>query len=370
MNILFITRKFPPVKGGMEKVAFDLYTHMLTISKVRLISYGGSSKFLPIVLPSFFARAAWNILTHKTDVVYLQDGLLSLLGVMLKIFGKPIAITIHGLDITYENHFYQYIIPKCVKKLDKIICISNATEEECIKRGIPREKITIIPNGISDEFYVNENKTVLKEQLANKINFSFNDKKILLSVGRLVERKGFHWFVKNVISGLLEKQSELVYIIVGDGKYRKEIEAIIAERGLQSYVKLLGGMDDETLKLLYNTCDIFVMPNIPVKGDIEGFGIVAIEAASCGVPVVASELEGIKDAIVNEKNGFLIEPYNAYDFNNIIFGLLDNDYKKEMFGKKSRRFTLENYNWRRIIEIYLRTFKQSLKCKNDGLEGY
>lgn len=353
MDILFITRTFPPMIGGMEKVAYELYTNMSKVANVRIISYGGSKKFLPIVLPFFLFKSIWNLSTKKIDVVFLHDGLLSPLGVMLKIFRKPIAIKIHGLDITYKNPLYQYFIPKCIKRLDKIICISNATKEECIKRGIPEEKITIIPNGISDEFYINEDKMVLKERLAERINLELNGRKIFLSVGRLVERKGLHWFVENVIPRLLEKDREFIYLIAGDGVLRQKIQNIILENKLENKVIMLGKVEDETLRLLYNVADVFVMPNIPVDGDMEGFGVVALEAASCGVPVVASELEGIKDAVKDGRNGFLVGVLDVEGFVRVVDKLLRNDEKREKIRINTKVFTLENYSWERIVKTYL-----------------
>lgn len=346
------------MRGGMEKVAFELCTYMSRISNVRLISYGGPKKFLPIVLPSFFARSVWNILTKKIDVIFLHDGLLSPLGVILKISGKPIAIKIHGLDITYKNPLYQYLIPKCIKKLDIVICISNATKEECIKRGIPEEKIVIIPNGISSKLYINEDKKVLKEKLAKKINLPLGGKKILLSVARLVERKGFHWFVDNGIPHIIEREKNVVYLIVGNGPYKNKITEAISKRKMGQYVLMLDKVDDETLKLLYNASDIFIMPNIPVSGDMEGFGIVALEAVSCGLPAVASRLEGIQDAIKNKENGFLVEPYHTNEFVDAIFRLLEDDDERKNFGDRARKFTVESYNWEKITKSYLASFAQ------------
>ncbi|HEC92198.1 MAG TPA: glycosyltransferase family 1 protein, partial [Candidatus Atribacteria bacterium] len=226
--------------------------------------------------------------------------------------------------------------------------------KECINRGIPEEKITIVPDGISDEFYLSEDKNELRSKLENKFKVSLINKKILLSVGRLVERKGFHWFVKNVIPKLLKQRNDFVYLIAGDGIFRERIKNAIANNGLEERVIMLGNVDDEALKLLYNASDIFVMPNMPVEGDMEGFGIVALEAASCGVPVVASRLEGIKDAIKNEKNGFLVEPYDVDEFVGVIDKLLDNNGEREGFGKRAREFTLENYSWEKIAEKIFR----------------
>lgn len=360
IKILFITRKYPPTIGGMERIAYELYTHLSKISEVKLIKWGGSNKWLPIVLPFFLLKSIWILLTQKIDVIYLQDGLLAPLGLILKIFRKSIIITIYGLDITYKNKFYQFLIPRYVRQLNKIICISSAAKQECLERSIPENKIVVVPSGIPDKFYVGKDKRATSVQLEKKFNISLKDKKIILSVGRLVERKGLHWFIEQVIPKLISQRKDFIYLIAGEGFFRKKIEDIIQNKELYDYIKLLGEADDKKLRLLYNSADIFVMPNIPVEGDMEGLGIVILEAASCGLPVVASNLEGIKDAIKNGKNGFLVESRNADEFVRVINELLENNKKREELGEKARKFTLENYNWDKISKDYLEEFMSLL----------
>lgn len=359
MVVLFLTRKFPPSKGGMQRVAYELSQHLSKIAHVKLVKWGGSNKWLPLVLPYLFLKSLWILISTKVQVIYLQDGLLAPLGLILKLFRVPIAITFHGRDITYDNKLYQFLIPRCAEKLDKIICVSDATKQQCVKHGISQGKIkVIIPDGICDEFCMDEGKQELRERLFKKLGISLKNKKIVLSVGRLVERKGFHWFIQNVIPNLLQKESDLLYFIAGDGLFRQSIESAIKQSSLQDYVRMLGTVDDEILETLYNVSDIFIMPNIPVKGDMEGFGVVALEAASCGLPVVASGLEGIKDAIKNAENGFLVEPYNAEGFVNVVRELLENDELRGNFGARAREFTLKNYAWEKIAARYLEEFRK------------
>jgi len=360
MNVLFITRKFPPMKGGMEKVAYELYKHLSEITDVKLIKWGGMQKFLPIILPYFLLKSYWILLTKKIDVIYLQDGLLAPIGIILRMFGKPVVITIHGLDVTYSNKIYQFLAPMSIKHLDKIICISRATKQECINRGIPEEKITIISDGISDEFYTKqEDKNKLRSELESKLKTVLTNKKIILSVGRLVERKGFHWFVENVVPKLLGERKDIMYLIVGGGAYNEKIKKNIDKNNLENYVFMLGKVDDETLKLLYNSVDVFVMPNIHIEGDMEGFGVVALEAASCGVPVVASDLEGIRDAVKNGENGFLVKPYDVDGIIETINELLENNKESEKFGRRAREFSLENFRWEKIAEEYFDVFEKA-----------
>jgi glycosyltransferase involved in cell wall biosynthesis len=362
INILFVTRKFPPSVGGMQKVAFDLYKSLSEISHVELISYGGPQILLPFVLIYLSVRSFFVLLFENIDVIYLQDGLLSPLGCILKIFGKPTVVTVHGLDITYQNAIYKTIIPKCMKRLDKIICISEATKNECLKRGIPEGKIEIIPNGINpDEYY---SPAISKKDLKNKIRAekdikidSLENKNLLLTVGRLVERKGVHWFVDNVMPGLVEEDSDIIYLVAGAGPYRNIIREYIEMHNLHRNVFLLGRVSNELLKYLYNASDIMVMPNISVEGDMEGFGIVALEASSCGTPVVASDLEGIRDAIKNERNGILVIPEDYMKFKFEIYEILSNKNLKEKMENRARKLITDTFRQDIIASHYLAKFK-------------
>jgi glycosyltransferase involved in cell wall biosynthesis len=345
----------------MERVAYELYKKISLTSDVVLIKWSRSNKWLLMVLPYFLLKSSWILFTKKIDIIYLQDGLLSPIGLLLKFFRKPVVITVHGLDITYDNVFYQFIVPRCIKRLNKVIVISEATKQECIKRGIPETKLFIVPNGISDVYYTNEDKRILRNQLSSEINIQLQRKKILLSVGRLVERKGFHWFVGEVVPKLLKKRSDFVYLIVGEGKFNEIIERLVYKNDLFNHVFMLGRVNDRTLKLLFNSSDVFVMPNIPVKGDIEGFGIVALEAASCGLPVVASRLEGLKDAIVEGKNGFFVKAYDVNGFVEMVDLLLKKDRDRKKLRDNIRDFTLENYSWKNIAKLYFKGFQKNAK---------
>ncbi len=354
--ILYITRKFPPITGGMERVSYELYRHLAKLSDVKLIKWDGSNKWLFLVLPRFLIMSCLVLLTSRVEAIYLQDGLLSPLGVMLKyVFNRPVSITIHGLDITYANRFYQLIIPRCARRLDRIICVSAATREQCLKRGIPNNKIVVIPNGISEDYYVQKDVQKLKERLCEKVKINLRSRKVILSVGRIVERKGFHWFVTNVLPKITIGERDVVFLLAGDGPFKGAIEKSILDASMEGHVILLGKVDSETLRLLYNSSDVMVIPNIPVGGDIEGFGVVALEATSCGLPLVASSTEGIKQAIVHGENGLLVEALNAEEFSRTLLFILENPRRAKALGEKGRRFTLSNFAWEKIAKLYFET---------------
>jgi len=335
----------------MERVSYELYTETSKTANTDLIKWGGSNKWLIFVLPYFLLKACWILINKNIETIYLQDGLLSPIGLILKkIFRKPTVITIHGLDITYKNRIYQSLIPKCVSKLDKIICISKATKEQCINRNIPENKIVVIPNGVSDIFYMKEDKKILRRALSEKLGIKLENKKIILSVGRLIERKGFHWFIEDVLPRIITERNDIIYLIAGDGSLKNEIKDSINKVKMEKHAILLGRISEDTLKSLYNSSDLLLMPNIHVDGDMEGFGIVGLEAGSCGLPVIASNIEGIKDFVENEVTGFLVGSKNIDEFIERI-KMADNFLNKDI-----RKRVLMKYEWPHITKKYLDIF--------------
>jgi glycosyltransferase involved in cell wall biosynthesis len=362
MRVLFITRKFFPIKGGMERAAFGLFEQLADKVDLELINWSRYTKTLQLLLiPIFFLQSFFIILKKNIDLIYLQDGLLAPLGFMLKIFQKPILITIHGLDVTYPNILYQFITPLCIKRLDKVICVSKHTKIECIKRKIPESKIRVIPNGVSDIFHMNEDEEVLRKNLSKSLKTSLLKKKILLSVGRLIERKGYHWFVENVMPVIIEKNRDIMYIIVGGGEFTKEIQRKVDNNNLNKNVLILGNVHEKMLKELYNISELLLMPNIPVQGDIEGFGIVALEAGSCGRPVIASKIEGLTDSVKNGINGILVEHSNSMEYVKAVSKLLGDDYQYVLSSIKIREYILNTYSWEKIALLYLEEFIGLLK---------
>jgi glycosyltransferase involved in cell wall biosynthesis len=306
--------------------------------------------------------SCWNLIASAVDVIHMQDGLLSPMGVILKkLFRKPLCVVIHGLDVTYKNKLYQMVVKWSLKRTDKIICISDAAQTEVIKRGIDSSKTIVIPLGINDDVY-SGNHSRARKYLESKLNLS-EDSKIILSVGRLVERKGAHWFIANVMPEIVKKNNKIVFLISGDGESRELVKAAIEKNNMAEHVYLLGRTSDEMRLNLYNGADLFVMPNIPVDGDMEGFGLVLLEASLCELPIVAAGIEGIKDAITDGKNGVLVPTQNAGAHINAVTKFLNDPAYSKRFGKNSRDFTKQHYNWQTIAKRFTAVYSQLTGAK-------
>jgi len=351
------------MKGGMEKINFYLSLNLGRLANLELIFWDKSQKWLPFFLCYFLVKSSHILLAKKIDIIHLGDGLLSPLGLILKkLFHVPVVVTIHGLDITWRFWLYQFLIPWCLARLDRIICRSAYTGKECLQRSIPEEKVVVISGGIeAGEFYLGEEKGEIRRILSKQLKIDLQDKEILLSVGRLVERKGFHWFADKVFPEVLGRRKNSIYLIVGEGQLRSRIQKDIEKNGMVGKIFLLREVKDKTLKMLYNASDLLIMPNIPVEADMEGLGFVALEANSAALPVVASRLEGITSAVEDGKNGFLIEPYDIQGFIKVIITLLKDDRAKEKVGRGAREYVLENYSCEKITRLYLAEFRKVVR---------
>ena len=305
-RILFITRAYPPVVGGLEKLSYKMTTGVSKLTETYIIANRKGKKNIPFFVPYALLKSLFLIPSKKIDVIHVSDPVLSPLGFVLKkIFRKRVVTSIHGLDLTLPNKIYQTAIPFFLKRLDKYICISEYVKNLALDYGLPNEKCIVIPIGVNPEDFILNEKDI-GGRLSKEINVDLKNKKILLSVGHLVERKGFRWFIEKVMPKLDKK---FVYLVIGGygnmskGNELDTYKELAEKNGVGDRVFLLGKVSDRILKLAYNSADIFVMPNVKVEGDVEGFGMVAIEASCCGVPVVASNIEGIKDAVKDGENG-------------------------------------------------------------------
>lgn len=367
--ILFITRKHPPSIGGMQKLSYELTSQLATLTDVRVISWGGSQAFLPLFLPYAFLRAVWELLRMgKVQLMHVSDPVLSPLGLALKsIFKLPVATTIHGLDIIFPHPLYQSIVAFCLKRIDALICISECVRNECIRRGIPEQRCSVIPPGVA-LWSESESSSARKRTLIGSITGrDLTKAKILLTVGRLVKRKGVREFIVDTLPQILRKKNDIHYIIVGHGPQRSLIKREIARLKLQEKISLLGQVDEKALQALYDAADIVVLPNIPVEGDVEGFGIVALEACARGVCVVAARLEGLQEAIREGENGFLVEPGDSTAYTDIIVRLLEDDQAREDFGARARDFVAQNNSWTRVGERYYMLFQRLCEARGTKL---
>jgi len=373
IKILFISRAYPPIHGGIEDQNYSLGEILKRLTPTKIIANKKGKKNLPF----FLFRLFWQLpfLLPKYDLILFGDGVLAPVGEFFQLFYKrqKFVSVIHGLDITYAQQktffgkLYRFFNIPALKNLDKLIMVGNHTIEEAVKAGIPRKKCVFIPNGVNiKKVYQPSSRQDLENLLAKKTGKDatyFQNKKILLRAGRFVPHKGLHWFIKEVMPLLPTN-----YILVGAGGHNPKAigdkenytlcQKYIREKNLADRVVLFPNIPQKEMNILFNTVDLYISPNIEIPGSMEGFGLNVLEAVVCERPVISADLQGLKDAIKNGVNGFLVKAEDVSAWKNKIEEVLSPTFDKQPFVKKAKEYTLDNFTWERIGEKYLDTLQQ------------
>lgn len=386
-KVLFVTHKFPPAVGGMEKQCYELYSGIkdeCEIVMIRLLKESSRIYWLA-TLQSRVTKA----LKEHPDIthVYFNDGLCGLAAkAVRKVSSAVTVVTLHGLDVVFPNGWFQRQLKENLSKnVDHSIAVSSATRDELLKRGIPKEKITVIPNGVDLDISHKKGDAEFEQILSEKLGLDVSKKKMLVSIGRSVKRKGFSWFIEQVMPKLGDeyiycmigpKQKNIAFYstlfactpqivekqvsLMGIGMDQKKISKLLKRKELNARVFQLGAVPHEDKIRLLQQAHAFVMPNIKISGDAEGFGLVALEAVLSGAPVLASNIEGITEAIKTGKNGRLVESGNPEAWLSAIKEIPDDEDLRRSLIDRAITFTRENYSWSKMVEEY----KKILCIKN------
>lgn len=392
--------------GGMQRVAMDLHAELERSAEVQLRAHvlRSSWKYIvPKTIP-FLTRLLWHlpqlVRAHRAEVVLFSSMTTALpaqrVAPRLRQQGARVAAICHGLDVTEPNPWYQKAVRRTLAQLDGVFPVSRATAARCIERGLEESRVRVVPNGIdltrfesvwhrtdlaelgavpstaseppaSPESPASERLASL-ERLASpeplpshelletsKLPSLPEGALLCASVGRQVKRKGFSWFVDQVMPKL---PAHVHYWLAGDGPEAGQIAHVIHRRGLSDRVRLLGLVDERTLMALYRRADLFVMPNIVVSGDMEGFGVVMLEAGACGLPTLAADLEGIRDVITDSQNGYLRPSGDAEAFAASI-RQLDRDRAALLaLSDRAIRFVRDRFSWPAVAVQYVGAMRE------------
>lgn len=383
MEILFVSHKYPPATGGMEKQSFELINEMSRLTKVHRIVYEGSeSRF------KFFSQLNKQIRQVVSDnpaisVIHFNDGLLGAFSMLHRGYRHlKRAVTLHGLDVVFPGVLYQKFIFPRFNTFDLIFTVSRATANACLARGIIADKLAIINNGVDVAVKMNTSRTQVNELLSQKYHADISGKRVLVAIGRPVKRKGFSWFIKNVMPLL---HNDFVLLLIGPVQAKQtgfsrllkflpffiktRIELFLGAAGdeanlrklltganASSRVMRLGKLPKQDIDAILDIADAFVMPNIEVQGDMEGFGLVCLEACMRGTKVFAAASGGITDAITHKGNGILLPPGHIASWVYLLNQLVERP-EAQLKAEDILSFTLDRFSWRKMAELYFLHFQ-------------
>jgi phosphatidylinositol alpha-1,6-mannosyltransferase len=173
---------------------------------------------------------------------------------------------------------------------------------------------------------------------------------VVLTVGRLQERKGHDVFIR-ALPQVRQAIPDILYVIVGDGAERQRLEALVDEHGVRPQVQFRGEPVDEELIRCYQQCDLFVLPNREVGGDFEGFGMVLVEAQACGKPVIAGASGGTRETMRVPETGLIIPCEEPIILANTVIALLTDPSILAAMGTAARDWASSQFDWQSLCSV-------------------
>lgn len=319
--VLMVTRNLPPLVGGMESLLMRLLTILSERVPVELIGPRGIAERappgckvlaeLPFGAGRFLPAASLLTLRHadpaRHQLCLGGSGLMAPALQAARWRGLSTGVYLHGLDLLYPAALYQRLFVRSLPGVDRILVNSSYTRQQALAKGLPASAIRVVNPGVEMP-PVDPAGAATAQQLRRELAAG----PILLSVGRLVARKGVAEFIERALPPLVRQHPGLCFLVVGaeppggQGRQQRRIEQAIATARMESAVRLLGAVSNERLAALYACADLHVLPLVEIAGDVEGFGMVVLEAAARGVPTVAFDLGGVADALTGPAGGSLV----------------------------------------------------------------
>jgi phosphatidylinositol alpha-1,6-mannosyltransferase len=233
---------------------------------------------------------------------------------------------------------------KSLTRASKIVC-ANSYVAELLKKWQPsfESKIVISNPGVDDVATVADPLLLEKYHDTGKI--------VLLSLGRLVKRKGVDKVLEALASLDEEINNKILYLIAGTGESEMYLKELASK--LKTKVIFTGEVSEPEKWALLDLCDIFIMPAREINGDFEGFGIVYLEANLCGKPVIAGRSGGVSDAVSHNHSGLLVDPENIQEIGLAIKRLVEHKEERELLGSFGRQRATTDFKWsNQITKLY------------------
>lgn len=376
-RILLITRNMPPLVGGMERLNWHMAEELQKRGDVHVIGPEGSSDMAPgdvrvhevplKPLSRFFLASARAALSKarswKPDLVIAGSGLTAPMAwLAARITGAVSCTYVHGLDLTVNNQLYRHLWLPAIRRMDKVIANSTFTRDLARKSGVDGSRIAVVHPGVTTSGPMPGTDSVEDFMATHRLEKGA----VLLSLGRLSERKGLREFVADVLPLIVRERPSACLVIAGGAPVNalnshsqtpEAIQATAKRAGVEKHLRFLGPVTDEEKAVAYRASDVHVFPVREIPGDPEGFGMVAIEAAANGLPTVAYGAGGVVDAVEDGLSGKIVAPGDARGFAGAVLRMLDAPPPPEQLKDFARKF-----DWRVFGENLARALELERIC--------
>ncbi|HAL91556.1 MAG TPA: hypothetical protein DCM68_00835 [Verrucomicrobia bacterium] len=387
MKLLMLTWNYPPTVGGIEQVAYytatslrdrghsvDIVAAALPPNAQEIADPAGAphrarKKGIPAFLVHAFCTGLKLARRHKPDALLCASLTAAPAAWLIsKLTRIPYVVLIYGSDLVLPRRLYQWAIGPLLSGARRLFPISQNTMERLVRRGLDPSRIRLVSPGVTPP----PPATASPGDSIVRLMKELQGRPVLLTVGRLVRRKGILEFIEQVMPLLAARIPDLAYLVVGgepksslihQERIWDQLTDAIQKGGHENRVKLLGRLSDADLGLVYQQSSLFILPCRDDPADIEGFGIVILEASLHGVPSVATRCGGIPDAIAEGQTGVLVPPGRPQEMAEAILDLLQRPDRRREMGEAARQRTLSEFGWDAVAARYEAGLQEMLAAR-------
>jgi len=371
MRLLLVTQDFPPDVGGIQTYSWELSRrlaaraealHVVAPARPGAASVDASVPFpvqrvrgrpdlLPLTALAAVPRLARRAQPHVAFHAQWQTVGASVLARMLTGWPRRIVCAAHGRELLFNplpdtlgaRAAYDRVRRGLLQQVDAFLPVSRYTGGLLSDLGVPAARRHVVPNGTDPERFRPVDGASLRRRLG------LADHPLLLTVGRLVQRKGIDTMLR-ALPSVAEAAPQVQYLVAGTGPDRDRLTHIARAHDMTDRVRFLGQVPHDELPQYYSAADVFVMPSREAPPDVEGFGLVFLEANACGTPVIGARSGGIPDAVVDGETGLLVPPSSPEALAQAATSLLTDADRRAALGEHGRHRAATTLNWDRIGE--------------------
>ena len=364
-KILLVTNDFGPRTGGIETFVIGLLERISGHEVIVFTSQQGDTKDYDnnwlekfgvtvvrdkskILLPTMRVTNAAKALVKDKKIEVVVFGAAAPLGLMAQSLRKSgvkkiIALT-HGHEVWWAKIFpFSFAMKKIGSSVDHLTFLGDFTRSAITKaldEKSANAMVKIAPGIDTTHFIPRSDGVEIRSQLG------LAEKKIIISVGRLVHRKGQDKLIE-ALPDVLQKIPHAHLLLVGEGPYRKHLEKLVQKFSLSKNVTFVGPILYDKLPIYLSAADLFAMPSRSrfFGLEVEGLGIVYLEASACGIPVVAGKSGGAPDAVLEGVTGVCVDGTDVSEIAMAVTDILGDAKRASYMGAAGRNWIVDNWRW-------------------------
>lgn len=379
-KILLLSEIFPPTHGGSGRWFWEIYRRLSRNGVALLVGeHTQSAEFdaqhnleltrAPLALSRWGmagVRSSWGYLKqlrrlqkhvrqHDISELHvgrcLPEGWLAWL--LKKTRGIPYSCYVHGEDVetAATSRELTWIVRRVLNNANMLIANSHNSASLLTGRwDVPEERIQVLHPGVDTQLFCPAPPSGTERQA-----LGWCGRTVVLTVGRLQQRKGQDMLIRG-LPKVKEVLPDILYSIIGGGEDRERLQRLACEQQVEHAVQFLDEVNDETMKSCYQQCDLFALPNRQVGNDIEGFGMVLLEAQACGTPVLAGRSGGTAETMNVGETGVVIPCEAPETLASALIELLLDPHRLGTMGQAGRRWVEEQFDWNSLASTASKLF--------------